>query len=69
MSRQPIGDACDRHPSALAVTAWYNPTTRGIVVLCGHDAKKHWLELIAQGFELTIDNRADLVTNRLQGAL
>ena len=67
-SRQPIGDPCDRHPSALSITAWYNPVIRGVVTLCAHDAQKHWPELIAQGFELSIDNRDDLVQSRLQGA-
>jgi len=64
-----IGDACDRHPSALAHTAWYNPATRGLVVLCGHCAAKHELPLTLQGFELTLDNRASLVHDRLMGAL
>ena len=64
----PLGP-CDRHPSALAQTAWYNPNIRGLVELCAHDAQIHWHELMAQGFELSIDNRASLVQNRLQGAL
>lgn len=68
-SRQPIGDACDRHPSALSITAWYNPVTRGVLTLCLHDAHQHWRELMAQGFELSIDNREDLIVDRLQGAL
>jgi len=34
-----------------------------------HCAGKHGLALIADGFELTIDDRASLVQDRLQGAL
>ena len=67
-SRYPLGP-CDRHPSALAMTAWYNANTRGVIELCGHDAKMHWPALMAQGFELSIDNRDELIVNRLQGAL
>jgi hypothetical protein len=64
-----IADQCDRHPYAHAYTAWYNPTMRGVLTLCGHCANQHGLALVADGFELTIDDRASLVTNRLQGAL
>lgn len=60
---------CDRHPSALAQTAWYNPDIRGVLELCAHDAHLHWLELTAQGFELSIDNRNALIQDRLTGEL
>lgn len=55
-----IGDTCDRHPSALAMTAWYRPRDRALVVLCAHCAHVHELTLIAQEFELSIDDRASL---------
>ena len=64
-----IADQCDRHPYAHAYTAWYNAALRGVLTLCGHCAQTHGLGLIADGFELTIDDRASLVTNRLEGAL
>lgn len=60
---------CDRHPSAIAQTAWYNPDIRGVLELCAHDTHQHWLELMSQGFELSIDNRDALIQDRLQGAL
>lgn len=53
---------CDRHPSALAYTAWYKPATRGLVVLCAHCTNAHDLALIEQLFELSVDNRADLLS-------
>ena len=68
MARSPLGP-CDRHPSALAQTAWYNAALRGVLEFCAHDARVHWVELMAQGFELSIDNRGELVQDRLQGAL
>jgi hypothetical protein len=64
-----IADACDRHPSARAMTAWYRTLDRLVLVMCGHCANTHDVELESQGFELSIDNRAELVQNRLQGAL
>ena len=64
-----IADQCDRHAYAHAYTAWYNAAARAVLTLCGHCAGKHELALIADGFELTIDDRASLVSNRLQGAL
>ena len=57
----PIGDPCDRHASANAYTAWYRPRDRRIVVLCAHCAHEHGLALTAQGFELSIDERATLL--------
>jgi hypothetical protein len=42
---------------------------RGVLTLCGHCANQHGLALTADGFELTIDDRASLVQDRLQGAL
>ena len=54
-------DTCDRHPSAVAYTAWYRPDIRGVVALCAHCTKIHDLALLEQRFELSIDNRADLV--------
>jgi hypothetical protein len=51
------------------MTAWYQQVTRGIVVLCAHCTNAHDVELVSQGFELSVDNRAELVHNRLQGAL
>ena len=63
-----IADPCDRHPSAQAYTAWYNPATRGLVVLCAHDAQVHELELISQGFELSIDDRAELTAKTTEPA-
>jgi hypothetical protein len=68
VARYPLGP-CDRHPSALAQTAWYNAQIRGVIELCAHDATIHWVELMAQGFELSIDNRAELIQDRLQGDL
>ena len=64
-----IADQCDRHPYAHAYTAWYNTAARLVLTLCGHCANRHGLALIADGFELTIDDRASLVQDRLQGAL
>jgi hypothetical protein len=64
-----VRDQCDRHPSARAMTAWYSTKIRGILTLCAHCANLHDLELMAQDFELSIDDREALVTNRLQGAL
>ena len=55
-----IGDPCDRHPCARAYTAWYNPRTRGIVVLCAHCTRECELNLVAQGFELGFDCRHEL---------
>ena len=57
----PIGDACDRHASARAYTAWYRSRDRHLVVLCAHCAHEHGLALIAQGFELSIDDRDSLL--------
>jgi len=59
-----IGDPCDRHPSARAYTAWYNPHTRGLVVLCAHCADRHDVELTSQGFELSLDVRDELTRLR-----
>lgn len=56
-----IGDNCDRSPAEKAYTAWYNPGTRGLVVLCAHHTVEHELALIAQGFKLTIDDRETLM--------
>ena len=64
-----IADQCDRHPYAHAYTAWYNAALRAVLTLCGHCTATHELALIADGFELTVDDRASLVTNRLEGAL
>ena len=64
-----IADPCDRHPSARAMTAWYQAVTRRILVLCAHCTNTHDVELTSQGFELSVDNRAELVHDRLQGAL
>ena len=64
-----IADQCDRHPYAHAYTAWYNAAHRAVLTLCAHCANQHGLGLIADGFELTIDDRASLVHNRLEGAL
>lgn len=51
------------------MTAWYRAESRGLVVLCAHCTNAHDVELWSQGFELSIDNRAELVHDRLQGAL
>lgn len=67
--RANIADPCDRHPSARAMTAWYRATSRRYLVLCAHCTNAHDVELTSQGFELSIDNRAELVHDRLQGAL
>ena len=64
-----IADQCDRHPYAHAYTAWYKAATRRVLTLCGHCAATNELGLIADGFELTIDDRASLVQDRLMGAL
>ena len=55
-----MNDCCDRSPSERAYTAWYNANSRGVVTLCAHHAREHGLTLIAQGFELSIDERETL---------
>lgn len=57
-----LAETCDRHPSAIAYTAWYRADIRGLVVLCAHCTNAHDLALVEQRFELSIDNREDLKT-------
>jgi hypothetical protein len=64
-----VRDQCDRHPSARAMTAWYRALDRSLVTLCAHCTDTHELALIAQSFEMSMDDRESLVSNRLQGAL
>ena len=52
-------DRCDRC-GAQAYTAWWHSRTKGLLLMCGHHAKRHELALTTDGWELTIDDREAL---------
>ena len=56
-----LGEVCDRHPSAIAYTAWYRRDIRGVVVLCAHCTRKHDVALVEQLFVMMRDFRSDLL--------
>lgn len=53
-------DRCDRC-SAQAYTAWWHPHIKGLLLFCGHHCRDHELALTSDGWELTIDDRAELL--------
>ena len=53
-------DRCDRC-GAQAYTAWWRERSKSLLTLCAHHAAAHGADLLADGFELTIDNRDALL--------
>lgn len=53
-------DRCDRC-GAQAYTAWWHPLSKSLLTFCAHHTKPNELSLIADGFELTIDDRDRLL--------
>jgi len=41
-------------------TAWWKAQAKGLLLFCAHHARAHELDLTADGWELSIDDRASL---------
>ena len=61
-------DRCDRC-GVQAYTGWWRPETYGELLLCAHHDRQHEDALEAKGWNRLLDDRAELLQDRLTGAL